>query len=199
MVIKLVECDLETTYGLFHEVLYYDGMKEYIALCKGDITGENVLCRLHSSCISAHVFNSIQCDCRYQFDEAQRMIAEENRGVIIWMDQEGKGNGHLALMKSSEYKAKGYFQTDAYKAIGFKADNRDYIAAAEILRDLQVHSICLLSNSPLKEKALIDNGITIMNTKRIIVSSVKNNPKLKHAILGKISVGHNINIDEIEV
>lgn len=90
MVIKLAETNLETLFGTFTEVLYYNGQKEFIALYQGDIAyNGNVLCRVHSSCLSAHVFNSTQCDCREQFAAAQHEIQKAGKGIIIWMDQEG--------------------------------------------------------------------------------------------------------------
>ena len=90
MVIKLAETNLETLFGTFTEVLYYNGQKEFIALYQGDIAyNGNVLCRVHSSCLSAHVFNSTQCDCREQFAAAQYEIQKAGKGILIWMDQEG--------------------------------------------------------------------------------------------------------------
>jgi GTP cyclohydrolase II len=79
---------------------------------------ENVLCRVHSHCISAHVFNSIECDCREQMEMAQRMIQQAGSGVIIWLDQEGKNNGHMALLLSRKLKDEGISQAEAYKQLG---------------------------------------------------------------------------------
>src|SRR4030095_6117049 len=102
MIACLAERNLKTKFGIFKEILFYDGQKESIALVKGDIAGkENVLCRVHSSCISAHIFNSIECECREEMGISQGLIEKAGKGVIIWLDQEGKGNGHLALIKST--------------------------------------------------------------------------------------------------
>ncbi len=88
MIIRLAEGTLQTRFGAFTQILYYDGQKEIIALVMGDIAHkENVLCRVHSHCISAHIFNSIECDCREQMEMAQRLIQEAGSGVIIWLDQ----------------------------------------------------------------------------------------------------------------
>ena len=105
MIIRLGTRELRTKFGTYKEILYYDGQKESIALVMGDVEdGENILCRVHSHCIGAHVFNSIECDCREQMEAAQAMIEKEGCGVIVWLDQEGKGNGHLALMQSIPFK-----------------------------------------------------------------------------------------------
>jgi GTP cyclohydrolase II len=93
MIHKLGERELKTKHGTYREILYYDGRQESIAIVMGDVDNqENVLCRVHSNCIGAHVFNSVECDCREQMEAAQAMIEKEGRGVLIWLDQEGKGN-----------------------------------------------------------------------------------------------------------
>lgn len=153
MVIRLASDELETTFGKFTEYLYYDGKSESIALVKGDVIGKSdVLCRIHSHCISAHVFNSIQCDCREQMEMAQFAIEQKGEGVIIWLDQEGRSNGHLALLASSKLKNEGVSQSEAYEILGYKADARDFSCAREILADLGIISIALLSNNPQKKR-----------------------------------------------
>lgn len=197
MVIRIAEGKLETLFGEFTEVLYYNGQKESVALCMGDVAdGENVLCRVHSSCLSAHVFNSTQCDCREQFATAQKEIQKAGRGVIIWLDQEGKANGHFALLQSSELKEKGLFQTDAYEAIGFQKDARDFTQAAEILDDLGVKSIIIMTNNPNKINALIQHGVVVTGTLPLEIKPDPNNIKLKNALLGKMKVGHKINLGD---
>ena len=127
----------------------------------GDVeSGENILCRIHSHCIGAHVFNSIECTCREEMEGAQALIESEGKGVIIWLDQEGKGNGHLALMESIKYK-KELGQAEAYVKAGFAADARSYRPAAEILKDLKVKSIVLLSNSSEKADDLRQVSINV--------------------------------------
>ena len=166
MIIRLAERELRTKYGIFTEILYYDGQKESIAIVMGDVAGgENVLCRIHSHCIGAHVFNSLECDCREQMAAAQSMIEQAGSGVVIWLDQEGKGNGHLALMQSIPYKRSGVPQAQAYENAGFKADDRDYRAAAEILADLKIRSIVLLANGSGKSADLKKDGIIVTETR----------------------------------
>jgi len=168
MTIRLAERELRTKYGTFKEILYYDGQKESIALVMGDIDNqENVLCRVHSHCIGAHVFNSVECDCREQMEAAQNLIEKAGSGVIIWLDQEGKGNGHLALVKSIQYKKAGFSQADAYVKAGYRPDGRNYRAAAEILTDLNVRSIVLLANGADKANDLRKQSITIAETRQL--------------------------------
>lgn len=160
--IQMAEVDLQTKYGTFHEVLFYDGQKEAIAFCMGDISEqENVLCRVHSSCIHAHIFNSIECECREEMAISQQLIQKEGRGVIIWLEQEGKGNGHFALLKSIPFKRNGMSQAEAYKAAGFSKDARDFSAAAKILKALLVKSIIMLTGNEKKVNTLTEHGITV--------------------------------------
>jgi GTP cyclohydrolase II len=134
MIIRIAESPLHTKFGTFLEILYYDGQQELIAIVMGEVqNGEGILCRLHSHCVAAHVFNSIDCDCREQMEMAQALVEQHGAGIIIWLDQEGRGNGHLALMRSRALQDQGLSQTDAYVALGFEADARRYSRAAEIL------------------------------------------------------------------
>lgn len=166
MIIKMAEGDLKTRFGTFHEILFYDGQKESFALVMGEVAGEeDVLCRVHSSCIFGHHFNSIECDCREQMEISQQLIQQAGRGIVIWLEQEGKGNGHFALLKSVEHKRRGLAQADAYEAVGFKKDARDYRAAAEILKELGVKSIRMLTDNPKKVETLTQLGVSVAGTK----------------------------------
>jgi GTP cyclohydrolase II len=161
MNIRLAERDLATQFGVFCEILYYDGQRESIALVMGNVCGrDDVLCRVHSHCLGAHVFNSIECTCREEMASAQAMVQQAGEGVIIWLDQDGKGNGHLALVESIKYK-KDVGQAEAYVRAGFAADARDYRPAAEILADLGVGSIRLISNSESKAADLRKASIAV--------------------------------------
>ena len=162
MIVKLAEGNLKTKYGEFQETLYYDGQKESIALIMGNIKGEtHVLCRIHSSCIFGHYFNSIECDCQEQMDISQQLIQKAGRGIIILLNQEGKGNGHFALLNSVKYKRKGIKQADAYEAAGFERDARNYSSAGKILRETGVRSIKMLTNNPDKVKTISQYGIEV--------------------------------------
>lgn len=168
MIVKLAEGNLKTKYGIYQEALYYDGQKEAIAFYQGDLKdAENVLCRVHSSCIFGHYFNSIECDCQEQMDISQQLIEREGQGIIILLDQEGKGNGHFALLNSVAHKRKGIAQADAYEAVGFAKDARNFRSAAKILQDLGVKSIRMLTNNESKIKTLSQFGIEVLGTQEI--------------------------------
>jgi GTP cyclohydrolase II len=171
MIIRLAEGTLQTKFGTFTQILYYDGQKETIALVMGEVAHkENVLCRVHSHCISAHVFNSIECDCREQMEMSQRLIQEAGSGVVIWLDQQGKNNGHLALLQSRKLKDEGLSQAEAYVKLGYPADARSYIRAAEILRELQVQSITLMTNNPEKVSQLREDGLVVAGIQPLATS-----------------------------
>src|SRR3982751_1264869 len=167
MIKRLGSRELNTKFGRFIEILFYDGQKESIAIVLGEVEGEeNVFCRVHSHCIGAHIFNSVECTCREEMEAAQAAIQKEGRGVIIWLDQEGKGNGHLALMESIKYK-KEFGQAEAYQRAGYKSDARSYRQAAQILADLNVGSIVLLTNSESKAEDLKKEGIAVAGLRRL--------------------------------
>lgn len=170
MIVKLAEGNLKTKYGEYQEIPFYDGQKESIALIMGEVAdGEAVLCRIHSSCLFGHAFNSIECDCREQMEISQQLIQREGRGIVIWLEQEGKGNGHFALLKSVEHKRLGMKQADAYEAVGFKRDARDFRAAAEILKELGVKSIQMLTDNLGKVDTLRQHGVNVANVKSVIL------------------------------
>jgi GTP cyclohydrolase II len=175
MIVRLIERELKTKFGIFREILYYDGQTESIALVMGDVeTQENVFCRIHSSCISAHVFNSVECECREEMETAQILIQQEGKGVIIYLDQEGKGNGHLALIASIKHKKAGLSQSEAYKKVGFEADAGRFRPAAEILSDLKIKSVVLLTNNTEKAEDLRRASIIVSDTKRVTISTERN-------------------------
>jgi GTP cyclohydrolase II len=168
MVVRLADRELKTKFGDFSEILFYDGISESIALVMGDVEGgEDVLCRIHSACIGGHIFNSIECECAGEMAAAQTAVQQAGRGVIIYLDQEGKGNGHLALMKSIPFKKAGHSQGEAYKLAGFEVDARSFRPAADILADLGVGSVVLLTNNPEKAADLRRYSINVSETKEL--------------------------------
>jgi GTP cyclohydrolase II len=168
MLLKLATSTLKTLYGNYQEILYYDGKQEINVLTMGDLKdAEAVLVRIHSSCIHGHHFNSIECDCREQLALAQQRIHAVGRGVIIWLEQEGKGNGHYALMLSKELKAKGMSQGDAYQALGFQRDARDFSRAAEILQDLGIASVRLLTDNIKKTEEMERFGVKVLGIEQL--------------------------------
>lgn len=198
MVIRLAEAPLHTRFGTFLEMLYYDGQQESIAIVMGDVRQrDNVLCRLHSHCVSAHLFNSIDCDCREQMELAQALIEQQGAGVIIWLDQEGRGNGHLALLRSRALQAQGLSQTEAYVQLGYAADARQYASAAAILQDLGVTSVVLMSNSPHKTGSLRAAGITITGTLPLVLEA-EASERLRGFYADKIAQGHRIDLRQAQ-
>lgn len=168
MIVKLTEGNIKTKFGLFQEILYYDGQKESIALLMGNLQdAEDILCRVHSSCIFGHYFNSIECDCQEQMNISQELIQRQGKGIIILLDQEGKGNGHFALLNSVKHKRQGVQQADAYEAVGFKKDARNFSCAAKILKNIGVKSIRMLTNNDKKIDTLKRHGIKIIGTQKI--------------------------------
>ncbi|MFD2530098.1 GTP cyclohydrolase [Polaribacter marinaquae] len=167
MIVKLAETNIKTKFGDFKETLFYNGQRESHSLVMGDIEGEeDILCRVHSSCIFAHQFNSIECDCREQMEISQQLIQKVGKGIVIWLEQEGKGNGHYALIKSMEHKKNGIPQAEAYEKVGFKKDARDFTVAAEILEFLKVKSVKMLTNNPKKVATLTQHGVVVSGTQK---------------------------------
>jgi GTP cyclohydrolase II len=165
MVIRLAERELKTKFGVFSEILYYDGISESVALVMGDVEGgEDVLCRIHSACLGGHVFNSVECECAEEMAAAQAAIEQAGRGVIIYLDQEGKGSGHLALMKSIPFKKAGHSQGEAYKLAGYQADARSFQPAAKITEELGIRSIVLMTVNSGKADELRSMSITVSGT-----------------------------------
>lgn len=165
MMIRLAERELATRFGVFREVLYYDGQTESVALVAGDVADRGkVLCRIHSACLGGHVFNSVECECAAEMAASQAAIQKFGCGVIVYLDQEGKGNGHLALMRSVPFKKAGMSQGEAYVKAGYKSDARDYRPATEILRDLGVVSVVLLTGNRDKADELKRFGIEVTGT-----------------------------------
>lgn len=170
MIFRLTERDLQTKFGTFREILFYDGQKESIALVMGEVeNGEDVICRVHSACVSGHVFNSVECECQAEMEAAQSAIQSAGKGLIIYLEQEGKGNGHLALMASMPYKKAGLKQSEAYEKAGFEKDARSFRPAAEILADLRIKSIILLTDNAKKADDLRKYSINVSRTKQITI------------------------------
>jgi GTP cyclohydrolase II len=200
MIRRLADRELATSFGVWREVLYYDGQSECLALIYGDVVGEeSVSCRVHSACLSAHVFNSIECDCREQMALTQGFIQRRGRGIVIWLDQDGRGNGHLALMLAArKAEEESIPQTQAYVQLGYAADNRDYRQAAEVLRDLGVSSVELLSDSPSKAASLEDHGVAVARTTSVSLDLARH-PELRKYYLDKAARGYGIDLGETAI
>jgi 3,4-dihydroxy 2-butanone 4-phosphate synthase/GTP cyclohydrolase II len=128
---------------------------------------------------------------------AQALIEQQGAGVIIWLDQEGRGNGHLALLRSRALQAQGLSQTEAYVQLGYAADARQYASAAAILQDLEVKSVVLMSNSPHKTGSLRAAGITITDTLPLVLEAEASD-RLRGFYADKIAQGHRIDLRQAQ-
>ncbi len=169
---------LPTEHGDFmlHAYKQLSDNKPQLALVKGSWDeGEPVLVRVHSSCVTGDIFGSCKCDCGPQLHEALRLIEAEGRGIVLYMNQEGRGIGLLNKLKTYHLQEQGMDTVDANLQLGFKADERDYGIGAQILRDLKATSIRLLTNNPTKKVGLAGYGIEIVETIPIIIEPSKHN------------------------
>ena len=150
--------------------------REHVALVYGDIgDGQNILVRMHSKCLTGDVFHSKRCDCGWQLHNAMEQIASEGRGVVVYLDQEGRGIGLLNKLKAYELQDSGHDTVEANEKLGFKADLRNYGIGAQILLDLGVHSIRVLTNNPMKLVGLKGYGLEIVDRVRISAPSTHEN------------------------
>jgi 3,4-dihydroxy 2-butanone 4-phosphate synthase/GTP cyclohydrolase II len=178
LVERQVKIQLPTEFGDFEMVAYTDknSGEEHLALIKGEWeTDEPILTRVHSSCMTGDIFGSCRCDCGPQLHEAMRMIQEEGRGVIVYMNQEGRGIGMMNKLKAYKLQEEGYDTIQANEKLGFKGDQRDYGIGAQILRDLNVRKMRLMSNNPTKRTGLIGYGLEIIENVSLEIESNKHN------------------------
>lgn len=174
------EASLPTRYGTFHVVVYHEADGgEHLALIKGDIVASSgpVAVRLHSECMTGDVFGSLRCDCGPQLEAALAVIEHEGTGVVVYLDQEGRGIGLLNKLRAYQLQEDGLDTVEANLALGFDDDLREYRAAADILRDLGVIEVRLLTNNPRKIKGLTDHGIVIRERMPLLVAPNSHNQR----------------------
>ena len=164
LVHRVAEARLPTEHGTWTIIGYRNEVDphEHVALVYGDVTdGEDVLVRIHSKCLTGDVFHSLRCDCGWQLDTAMSMIAAEGRGVIVYLDQEGRGIGLLNKLKAYELQDRGADTVEANEQLGFKPDLRNYGIGAQILLDLGLASIRPITNNPRKMVGLEGYGLRL--------------------------------------
>lgn len=188
-----ITVDMPTSYGNFELVAYSqvsDGT-QHLAIKKGTWEkDEPILVRVHSSCMTGDIFGSCRCDCGEQLHSALHMIESEGKGVVLYMNQEGRGIGLLNKLKAYKLQEEGLDTVDANLELGFKMDERDYGIGAQILRDLGVSKMKLISNNPKKRTGLIGYGLEIIENIPII--TIPNKHNLNYLNTKKEKMGHEL-------
>lgn len=192
---KVVEVAMPTKFGNFRLAAYKQTTtgEEHLALVKGEWKeGEPVLVRVHSSCFTGDILGSLRCDCGDQLTSAMKMIEQEGKGVILYMNQEGRGIGLVNKLKAYKLQEEGYDTLDANVKLGFKPDARDYGVGAQILRDVGVTKMKLMSNNPKKRTGLVGYGLEIVENVKIEVEcNIHNSEYLKTK---KERMGHELKL-----
>jgi len=192
LVRRVAVTKLPTSYGNeFTAILYANDIdrQNHIALVKGDIRpNDEVMVRVHSECLTGDVFGSMRCDCGEQLHNAMQMIDKEGKGVILYMRQEGRGIGLEGKLKAYELQDRGKDTVEANLALGFKADLRDYGVGAQIIRDLGIRKIKLLTNNPKKIVGLEGYGLTVVA--RVPIEMHPHSKNIHYLKIKKSKLGH---------
>ena len=191
LVHRVAEARLPTPFGEFRIIGYGNDVDdaEHVALVYGDVaTGGDVLVRIHSRCLTGDVFGSSRCDCGWQLTTAMRMIAQEGRGTVVYLDQEGRGIGLLNKLKAYELQDAGHDTVEANTQLGFLPDLRNYGIGAQILLDLGVKTIRILTNNPMKLVGIEGYGLTI--TERVPIIPPRTDENAGYLDVKRDKLGH---------
>lgn len=192
-----IEVELPTEFGDFNLIAYRQTTtdQEHLALVKGKWDkDEPVLVRVHSSCLTGDIFGSCRCDCGPQLHKAMEMIEKAGKGVIVYMNQEGRGIGLLNKLKAYKLQEEGFDTVEANLKLGFRMDERDYGVGAQILRDLGVSKLRIMTNNPTKRAGLIGYGLEVVENVPIEIRSNKHNKLYLQTKRDKM--GHSLKLEE---
>ena len=182
---------IPTEYGDFETIVYESEIdpQHHVAFVKGDVNSdEGILVRVHSECLTSDVFGSLRCDCGPQIHQAMRIIAKEGKGVILYMRQEGRGIGLVNKIKAYALQDNGFDTVEANEVLGFKPDLRDYGIGAQMLADIGVRKMRLLTNNPRKVKGLEGFGLQIVE--RVPIEIPPNGQNSNYLKVKKDKLGH---------
>jgi len=193
LVERVAQVRLPTTHGEFTAIAFRETLtgKPHLALVRGEVEGaENVLVRVHSECLTGDVFHSLRCDCGEQLEQAMRLIASEERGVVLYMSQEGRGIGLLSKLQAYELQESGLDTVEANLELGYPADARDWGIGNQILADLGLSTIRILTNNPKKLTGLEGYGLTV--TEQVPIEIPPNPENERYLSAKREKLGHRL-------
>src|SRR5699024_928897 len=196
---KIVTVDLPTIYGDFTLHAYEERLtgEHHLALTKGHWQeSDPVLVRVHSSCLTGDIFGSKRCDCGEQLHQALLQVEQEGQGVVLYMNQEGRGIGLINKLKAYKLQEEGLDTVEANEALGFKPDQRRYGVGAQILRDLDIKNMRLMTNKPVKRVGLKSFGLEMVESVPIEVGAYPEN--VKYLKTKRDKLGHELKLDELD-
>jgi 3,4-dihydroxy 2-butanone 4-phosphate synthase / GTP cyclohydrolase II len=199
LVERMTTVQLPTSYGDFTAVAFREKLtgKHHVALVKGDVDGaENVLVRVHSECLTGDVFHSLRCDCGEQLEQALSQISAEERGVLLYMAQEGRGIGLLNKLRAYELQENGYDTVEANLELGFQPDMRDYGIGNQILADLGLSTIRILTNNPKKITGIEGFGLTVVE--QVPIETPPNPQNARYLATKRDKLGHKLHHQDLK-